>query len=316
MAVVPVMLYPTIDPGFSSESNIYNYHGGLARQSLGGGPGRHPLRPVLNPFFKNSEFFSHGNWVSAAGANYRLLQDFTPAERAAGRVTYRALYVSLGDYPQLTDLSCYLTQPKDGSCSVKIRSMGKNTSAPVVSSDTTSPGGVFTSPTPAAPMLLGATFTVSDYVVIWVEHTMPAGAPAYPYGTWALTFTATGYSHKTFFFMNHLRAGAKIASVTTDRDNWRTVQGTGETFTISTTIGGAAGDPGQNSVYVVITGPGQFAEHGRTNGSGAYAEIGKCTRTALGTYTFQFTPDIPGYYTLVFDIGEHSKKVERNVVPA
>lgn len=310
MSVVPVRLYPTIRPLPGRHTYPVINHGGHHTQSLGGGPGRDPLPSLSQPFLFSTQMLGAYDPVHAAGSAHRLFQDISPATLTAGTVLYRGVYIDLGESETLVNLACYLSQPASDA-EVAIQSAGKNTVAARLANETTSPGGSFSTPTSGAKLTISSSFGATDYVVLWVKYTITAGTAAYPYDVWSLTFTADDYAPRTFYFYNNLLAGVTITSVTSNRTGSRTRQGIGETFTVLTKNGSAVlADPGQNAVYVRITAPLLYSE----SSPGLSTATGLCSRTSAGTYTFQWRPDVPGFHTLVFDIGEHHYHVDRNVV--
>lgn len=318
MAICPVMLYPTTPAQNTTGSTPSIHHGGDTSFSLGGQIAAYPLRALINPF--RFESMIHADMRRTPGSAHRLFQDFTAAQLTAGRTSYRGLMVRNVGGTDLTDLQVWLTQNKATGASVKVLSGTENTALEEVANDTTAPAGSFTAPTSSAKLTLSADFAESDYIGLWIEHTLGAATAAYPYDYFGVHFGATGYSTKSFFFYNHLQAGVTITSVTSDRSGSRTYAGLGETFTVLTKNGSSVlTDPGRSKVFVVIDGPSEFGQSdwgdSQQEFPGMETTVGLCQRSSAGTYTFQWRPTTPGFYRLQFDVGESFSRIERNCVP-
>lgn len=317
---VGLNLHPTVpEQNTGVAPGASRYSGGLA-QSLGGVRGLAPL-PVHFPFSQEIEYAKVASQSKRTPASWhRLFKDFTAAQLTAGRTVYRALMLHHDGQDDFRTMKLWLTQPRSGTAIT----IGLET--PVadviqrVASETTAPAGVsFTAPTSAA-MLSGPTpFEEDDAVGIWVKQVVGAGQAAYPFDYWGLHLQVTDdatpavtHDTRSWYFFQHLLVGITISTVTTSRvAGAQTYVNRGETFTI--TMSGSPTDPGQNRVFVYLSGPAGFGDEFEAPGLEVPVEL--CDRSSAGVYTYQWRPCVPGFYVLEFNIGEDFYRLERNVLP-
>ncbi len=115
-----------------------------------------------------------------------VFADLTEAQRVAGAVHYRCLYV-VNTHP--TDSMANLTVWLDGlpvnagtAMAIGDDAAGVNGTATTVANETTAPGSVtFSAPTTYASGINLGTLAPGDYVAFWVRRTLTAGAAALMY---------------------------------------------------------------------------------------------------------------------------------------
>lgn len=299
--------------GSSSVPGSSRFVGG-ANQSLGGVKSLQPV-PIYFPFLKEIEYAKVAQHTRDVPCSWhRLFKDFTSAQLTAGRTVYRGLQIhNDSDNTDFESLSIWVTQPQSGTAIT----VGLET--PVagvitrVANETSAPAGVvFSSPTEGAPLTGPAHMGVDKTHGIWIKQVVSAGQAAYPFDYWGLHIKMGTGSPRSWYFFQHLLAGVSISSVASNLTSGvSTYVNQGETFTI--TMSGGPTDPAQNTVYVLINGPEPFGD--ALDMPGISTTVDLAERSSAGVYTYGWTPSIPGFYTLEFNIGESYSRVERNVLP-
>jgi hypothetical protein len=261
----------------------------------------------------------YNDYAGSTEYPYRLFPSFSAERRQAGAVIHRAIMIqNLGD--EVTNPTLWLEQPSSG-CVLEVQYAGIGGRIPAIAKETDDPGGVFSSPTSGVPMVLPSPWPVNEIRAFWFRLTVPPGVAAHEY-LWAYHTAVDEESGSRFRYFKHtLRSN--VVSLDVQKAPLHGVYAGGlEVIVVRTSdcIGGLA-DPADNLVWVLVEQPdlagniGAFGTSVPRDFQTPAAIIGKCHREGLGTYTFEFNPPIPGYYTLTFYTDSLVAQSYRNVQP-
>lgn len=307
MSVVPILgFYTNKLATYQLSYGGYIAVNGGRDGSLGGGPVRSPIQQHGTPFQVAPDYAS--DYAAAAEVmNYSVFRDISIAERSAGISLYRGLAFRSYAVEGLTNLKCYVAAPTVGTFQVQLATMTNGYSTPLAN-ETTSPGGSFTAPSSGSPLTVAASLADGAHTELWLQWVIPSSAAAKGWQQMQLIFTADDYDPKTFNIFHNLLSGTTLTGVGTG-DSEKGYQGSGETFTITT----SAAVP-DNLVYVEIVGGGPSLPFGQPLGGQIVQRLlDQCTYVSSTSQTYTWRPPAPGFYSLRFFTAESNWLVKRYV---
>lgn len=306
MSVVPILGFPSVAryPTFPA-STITPYIGGGLYASLGGAPAAAPLPSYQSQFLVAPDY--GGSYPETAPwSDHLLFGDFTAAQLTAGRTVYRGLFFRATQ--DIASLAFYLQQPSIGTFKSQVGALSSQNTISVLSSETSSPGGTFSSPTSGSPASIGDV-DAGDYIFLWLERVVSSSSAAKNWEAMSIVFTATDCAPRVFNFYQHLLSEQTISAVTSSREPQNVYQQDGEVFTITTT-----GDPASNLIYVMITGGDRVVPFGEPKDAPVVTQfLDVCERVGSTSYRYRFRPGGPGYYHIQFFTAETHWNEERYV---
>lgn len=249
---------------------------------------------------------------------YRLFPDFPPERRQAGAVIHRAIMIqNLGD--EVTNPTLWLEQPPSG-CSVEVQYAGSSGVISTISKETEDPGGVFTSPTSGAPLVLPSPWPVNEVRAFWFRLTVPPGIAAHD-DLWAYYTAVDEEAGQRIRSFKHTLQSS-VAYVSVGEAGREIRAGDVETmFLLTADSDRALADPADNLVQVLVEQPdtagnvGAFGPALARDFQTPAMVIGQCQRLGIGSYAFDFNPPVPGLYHLTFYTDTRVAAVYRNVQP-
>lgn len=240
---------------------------------------------------------------------HRFFPDVAYSDLSGGVTHYHALMLKVTDDTDFTTTSLELdiTQPTTGAVSFWIQAAA---SAVSIANNTTAPSGAsWTTSTQTLSVTPGAKF------VVWIRRVISAGASPsnFEYFTLALSDPASGtsYDDRTWVCWYNLKSnGVTISSVTHTGQN--TVTRVTDTVTFTATL---SADPPNNQVWVAIDHLGTISAADTVQSSKQAASVDLCTRASAGSYTYEFVPPEPGFYSFHFITGEIGSLANLEVQP-
>lgn len=291
------------------------YRVALPDDCLGGMPGPLALRAEdVNPLIVGAEH-EHPGDVTTRTTWLRLFSDLTSAQRTAGKIDYRMIF--LMNIGTSGSVNVWLTQPRSGTGAIALWKPTPLASGYVerLTNETTSPTGpTFTAPTDLSPLNVG-TISTGSSIPLFIRRTINAGTAAYAYDYFKLTLSISGSVHEFVIFYT-MRSAAASATISGAKDRGIVTAPEGDIYTVTVLdSSGAAVDPAGSRVYASFAaslyrpryGPSPAPYANPVEQVGGFPDSAQftmpATRTAQGIYVVDFKPPHPGHYGMRVDIG-------------
>jgi hypothetical protein len=281
---------------------------------LGGYPHVIPILPKV---------IAHQNsLLKYCGYNYatKLCRDFTSAELTSGKTIYRCYFLGFAGDDAVENLYVHLTQPATGvAVSIWVDTATAGATERITGETVAPSGASWTTPTSGAKQLIATSFDETNSpIAIWFKVVVTVGAAAKMLDTYSVTFTSDNYEDLAVKSYVNRRNDSTIYSVTSDREGKLTGQAGRIIYTIlcKTSAGTLTDLP--SGLWVVIesdTDQASFIDSNTNTLQRFPVVVGYGTKTATGTYTYEFTPWSPGFYTINFFDGETVMNYKQHITP-
>lgn len=248
----------------------------------------------------------------------RLFRDVSAAQRTAGAIHHRCIAILPStdeEFSDFTSVKAWVTQP--AGATVRIGQDPGSLVATTVATETDVPAGVsFSLHGAGAKLDLGPLpNTPSSFKFLWIQREVSAGAASRAYDKAVIHLSAENadgniwYGNVVVFFTLRTDAVAEV-EMEGYRDD-EVLDLSGDVYTVTLTdSAGAAVDPAGSKVWALLTLPRDpgfdtsipDAPYGPWP-SQAGTMLAQLTRTAAGTYRWEFRPMSGGHYHLTLDCG-------------
>ena len=250
----------------------------------------------------------------------KLFRDVSATELTAGKTLYRCYFLGYAGDEAVENLYVHLTQPTTGvALSVWVDTATAGSTERITGETVAPIGASWTTPTSGAKQLIAASFDETNSpVAIWLKIVVSAGAAAKMLDTYRITFTSDNYSDLDIKSYMNRRNDSTIYSVTSDREGKITGQSGRIIYTVlcKTSAGTLTDLP--SGLWVVIesdTDTSAFIDSNTNTLQRFPVVVGSGLKTATGTYTYEFTPWSPGFYTINFFDGETVVQYKQHIPP-